>query len=252
MHARPARWQRQRQRREGGGGGHTSPTITTAVPGCSDLRAHSSGREVGAGCVSRAGWRSSVEWADRFAHPSGGGGPVPASTPAPPACRWMPASDSSSSSSSNSFASSAPPPSSAISASAARCSSASPPSPIDAPCPQCLRHGDPMHAQERLTAAAVALRRQPPGRRPHQTCHDTASLHALQQRRELLQCLLTAGQSSSHSSLIRQDAISVTRTHRQPPHPDHHPISTHGHHRTADSGQRPAVAASSTQPNIPR
>jgi hypothetical protein len=30
---------------------------------------------------------------------------------------------------------------------------ASPP-PIDAPCTQCLRHGDPMHAQERLTASA--------------------------------------------------------------------------------------------------
>jgi hypothetical protein len=31
--------------------------------------------------------------------------------------------------------------------------------PIDAPCTQCLRHGDPMHAQEWLTAAKVALRR---------------------------------------------------------------------------------------------
>jgi hypothetical protein len=28
--------------------------------------------------------------------------------------------------------------------------------PIDAPCPQYLRHGNPMHAQERLTVAAVA------------------------------------------------------------------------------------------------
>jgi hypothetical protein len=32
-----------------------------------------------------------------------------------------------------------------------------PPPPIDAPCTQCLRHGDPMHAQERLTAAAAAV-----------------------------------------------------------------------------------------------
>jgi hypothetical protein len=31
-----------------------------------------------------------------------------------------------------------------------------PPPPIDAPCTHCLRHGDPMHAQERLTAAAAA------------------------------------------------------------------------------------------------
>jgi hypothetical protein len=31
-----------------------------------------------------------------------------------------------------------------------------PPPPIDAPCTQCIRHGDPMHAQERLTAAAAA------------------------------------------------------------------------------------------------
>jgi hypothetical protein len=32
-----------------------------------------------------------------------------------------------------------------------------PPPPIDAPCPQCLRHGDPMHARkQRLTAAAAA------------------------------------------------------------------------------------------------
>jgi hypothetical protein len=31
-----------------------------------------------------------------------------------------------------------------------------PPPPIDAPCPQCLRHGDPMHAKERLTASAAA------------------------------------------------------------------------------------------------
>jgi hypothetical protein len=28
--------------------------------------------------------------------------------------------------------------------------------PIDAPCPQYLKHGDPMHAQDRLTAAAAA------------------------------------------------------------------------------------------------
>eukprot|EP01047_Picozoa_sp_COSAG01_P033059 COSAG01_NODE_2417_length_7736_cov_7.862511_3_plen_196_part_00 len=31
-----------------------------------------------------------------------------------------------------------------------------PPPPIDAPCTQCLRHGDPMHAHERLTVAAAA------------------------------------------------------------------------------------------------
>jgi hypothetical protein len=31
-----------------------------------------------------------------------------------------------------------------------------PPLPIGAPCTHCLRHGDPMHAQERLTAAATA------------------------------------------------------------------------------------------------
>jgi hypothetical protein len=30
--------------------------------------------------------------------------------------------------------------------------------PIDAPCTQCFRHGDPMHAQERLTAAAISSR----------------------------------------------------------------------------------------------
>jgi hypothetical protein len=30
-----------------------------------------------------------------------------------------------------------------------------PPPPIDAPCTHCLRHGDPMHAQERLTADAA-------------------------------------------------------------------------------------------------
>jgi hypothetical protein len=29
------------------------------------------------------------------------------------------------------------------------------PPPIDAPCTQCLRHGDPIHAQERLTLAAA-------------------------------------------------------------------------------------------------
>eukprot|EP01047_Picozoa_sp_COSAG01_P047975 COSAG01_NODE_4632_length_4861_cov_2.222596_2_plen_105_part_00 len=28
---------------------------------------------------------------------------------------------------------------------------------IDAPCPQRLRHGDPMHAQERLTARSASL-----------------------------------------------------------------------------------------------
>eukprot|EP01047_Picozoa_sp_COSAG01_P005239 COSAG01_NODE_177_length_22954_cov_28.699554_21_plen_218_part_00 len=48
--------------------------------------------------------------------------------------------------------------------------------PIDAPCPQCLRHGEPMHAQERLTgtrpAGAPAPRSMPhgagaePGARP--------------------------------------------------------------------------------------
>jgi hypothetical protein len=31
-----------------------------------------------------------------------------------------------------------------------------PPPPIDAPCTQYLRHGDPMHARERLTAAAAS------------------------------------------------------------------------------------------------
>jgi hypothetical protein len=31
-----------------------------------------------------------------------------------------------------------------------------PPPPIDAPCTRCLRHGDPMHDQERLTASAAA------------------------------------------------------------------------------------------------
>jgi hypothetical protein len=36
------------------------------------------------------------------------------------------------------------------------CQLQSPPPPIDAPCTQCLGHGDPMHAQERLTAAATA------------------------------------------------------------------------------------------------
>jgi hypothetical protein len=48
------------------------------------------------------------------------------------ACRWISANSSS------------------ASASPAR---APPPPPIDAPCTQRLRHGDPMHAQERLTAA---------------------------------------------------------------------------------------------------
>jgi hypothetical protein len=33
--------------------------------------------------------------------------------------------------------------------------------PIDAPCTQCLRHGDPMHAQERLTATASELHELP-------------------------------------------------------------------------------------------
>jgi hypothetical protein len=42
----------------------------------------------------------------------------------------------------------------AAAATPAGCGGGPPPlTPIDAPCTQCLRHGDPMHAQERLTAA---------------------------------------------------------------------------------------------------
>jgi hypothetical protein len=52
-----------------------------------------------------------------------------------------------------------PPPAAMIgAATAAEAAGPQPAPPIDAPCPQRLRHGEPMHAQERLTADAAAAR----------------------------------------------------------------------------------------------